>query len=152
MILKTFPPLWVHFTCFHNLVILEVWVAINDNSRSGLPALWGLWLLSGRGSQTPQEKDQWVPGKSSALTKALESPPCRKAPTSTVSKVGGRWGAGSLVNIRDIFFLMNPRWTEKKYTVKHHPFGCESPVCPDDSSIVFILRGNALKSFVNNKS
>ena len=102
MILKTFPPLCVHFTCFYNLVILEVWVAINDNSRSRLPELWGLWLLSGRGSQTPQEKDQWGPGKSSALTKALESPPC--APTSTVSKAGGGWGAGSLVNIRDIFF------------------------------------------------
>lgn len=77
-------------------------MAINDNSRSRLPELRGLGLLSGRGSQTPQEKDQQGPGKSLALTKALESP---SVCSDIHSEQGWRWmGDRSLVNVRDIFF------------------------------------------------
>lgn len=87
--------------------------------------------------------------KPTALPKLLCSNPC--APTFSVTKAVAGQGQESWW-IFVIFFLMIPCWIEKKYYVKHHPLSYESPLCPDDSSMVFIFFGNTLKSFVNNKS
>lgn len=89
---------------------------------------------------------------------SVKSTPCPSPCAATHVLPHSQWqrlqGArgGKLMNFCDFFLLMIPHWTEKKYYVKHHPWSYESPLCPDDSSMVFIFFSNTLKSFVNNKS